>query len=274
LTKVGILFQSKIQTAGDLAKQMAAVVGDMEVEVWTCSAWDEDEAKEKAEKTDLVISLGGDGTILRAARVASPLSIPILGVNLGRIGFMTELNAGDALSKVPDFIKGKGWVEERAMLQAELDTHDKPGFHALNDVVLARGERCRLIRVKASVYGELFTVYRCDGVILATATGSTGYALAAGGPVLHPDSREILMQPVAAHFSFGAALVLPADAVLELEVNTTHQAVLSVDGQVEIPVGDGDVVRVKRSPFVTRLLRAQRPVFFYGTLMKKLEKRE
>ncbi|HEY49377.1 MAG TPA: NAD(+)/NADH kinase [Dehalococcoidia bacterium] len=272
--KVGVLFQSKIEAAGDLAQQMAKVVGALDVDVWTCSAWDEDRAREQVEGTDIVICLGGDGTILRASRVASPLSIPILGVNLGRIGFMTELNDADALSRVPDFIKGKGWVEERAMLQSELEASDKPAFYALNDVVIGRGAMCRLIRIKAAVYGELLTTYKCDGLILATATGSTAYALAAGGPILHPHSGEILMKPIAAHLSFGTALVLPADATVELEVNTTHQAMLSIDGQVEVPLSDGDIIRVKRSPHVTRLLRAQRPMFFYGTLMRKLEKRE
>ena len=272
--KVGILFQPKIATAEDLARQLAKVVGDLGVAVWVCSAWEEDRAREQAGETELVISLGGDGTILRAARVASPLSIPILGVNLGRLGFMTELRPDDALSRVPAFVKGEGWGEERAMLQAELVSSDMPPFHALNDVVVGRGERCRLIRVKAIVDGELVTTYKCDGLILATATGSTGYSLAAGGPMLHPLAREILLQPIAAHLSLGTALVLPSEATVELEVRTTHQATLSIDGQIEVPLSDGAVVRVKRSPHITRLMRTQRSTLFYETLMQKLEKRE
>jgi NAD+ kinase len=272
--KVGILFQPKIATAGDLARQLAKVVGDLGVAVWVCSAWEEDRAREQAGETELVISLGGDGTILRAARVASPLSIPILGVNLGRLGFMTELRPDDALSRVPAFVKGEGWGEERAMLQAELVSSDMPPFHALNDVVVGRGERCRLIRVKAIVDGELVTTYKCDGLILATATGSTGYSLAAGGPMLHPLAREILLQPIAAHLSLGTALVLPSEATIELEVRTTHQATLSIDGQIEVPLSDGAVVRVRRSPHITRLMRTQRSTLFYETLMQKLEKRE
>ena len=272
--KVGILFQPKIAAAEDLARQLAKVVGDLGVAVWVCSAWEEDRAREQAGETELVISLGGDGTILRAARVASPLSIPILGVNLGRLGFMTELRPDDALSRVPAFVKGEGWGEERAMLQAELVSSDMPPFHALNDVVVGRGERCRLIRVKAIADGELVTTYKCDGLILATATGSTGYSLAAGGPMLHPLAREILLQPIAAHLSLGTALVLPSEATVELEVRTTHQATLSIDGQIEVPLSDGAVVRVKRSPHITRLMRTQRSTLFYETLMQKLEKRE
>ena len=272
--KIGILFQSKVSTAGTLAQQLAKVVGDMGVSVWVCSAWEEDKACEQIKGTRFIICLGGDGTILRAARIASPRGVPILGINLGRLGFMTELNAEDALTKVPDFIEGMGWVEERAMLQAELVSANIPPLHALNDVVVGRGERCRLIRVKATIDGELLTTYKCDGLIVATATGSTGYSLAAGGPILHPQAEEMLLKPIAAHLSLASALVLPSEATVELEVSTTHRATLSIDGQIEVPLSDGDVVRVKRSPYITKMLRAEWPAAFYSTLMPKLEKRE
>jgi len=272
--KVGILFQPKIQAAGDLAQRLAEVVGGLDVAVWICSSWEEDRAREQADETELLICLGGDGTILRAARIANAQSIPILGVNLGRVGFMTELRAEDALSRVPAFVKGEGWLEERTMLQAELISADTPAFHALNDVAVGRGERCRLIRVTATVDGEPLTTYRCDGVILATATGSTGYSLAAGGPILHPLAREILLQPIAAHLSLSTALVLPSDTKVKLEVSTTHGATLSIDGQIEVPLSDGAVVEVRRSPHVTRLLRSDRPASFYGTLVQRLAKRE
>ena len=272
--KVGILFQPKIRAARGLAQQLAKVVGDLGVPVWICSSWEEDRAREQADETELIVSLGGDGTILRAARIANPQSIPILGVNLGRVGFMTELRAEEALSRVPNFVEGEGWLEERTMLQAELISADTPPFHALNDVVVGRGERCRLIRITATVDGDLLTTYRCDGVILATATGSTGYSLAAGGPILHPLAREILLQPVAAHLSLSTALVLPADTKVKLEVSTTHGATLSIDGQIEVPLSDGAVVEVRRSPHVTRLLRSDRPRSFCETLMQRLAKRE
>jgi len=272
--KIGILFQSKVSATGTLAEQLAKVVGDTGASVWVCSAWEEEKACEQIEGTRFVICLGGDGTILRAARIASPRGIPILGVNLGRVGFMTELNAEDALARVPAFVEGVGWVEERAMLQAEVASANIAPLHALNDVVVGRGERCRLIRVKAAINGELLTTYKCDGLIVATATGSTGYSLAAGGPILHPQAEDMLLKPIAAHLSLATALVLPAETTVELEVSTTHKATLSVDGQVEVPLNNGDVVRVKRSPYVTKMIRAEWPLPFYGTLMPKLEKRE
>lgn len=272
--KVGFLFQPKRKAARDMAQQLAEAVRDLAEEVWVCSSWEENKSSELAEGTDLIVCLGGDGTILRAARIASPRSIPILAVNLGRVGFMTEVPAGDALSEVPAFVNGGGRIEERAMLQAELASGVASPLHGLNDVFVGRRGRCRLIRVKVAVDGEHITTYKCDGVILATATGSTGYSMAAGGPILHPLSKDILIQPLAAHLSSSAPLILPPDTEVELEVSTTHEAVLSVDGQVEIPLDSGDVVKVKRSPLVTRMLRTQRPATFYGTLMHKLGTRE
>ena len=274
IRKVGILFQPKVPAAVDLAQKLAKVVSDLGASAWLCSAWEDERAGEQAETTKLIICLGGDGTILRAARIASPRAIPILGVNLGRLGFMTELSAEDAMSRVPAFVEGEGWVEERTMLQAEVISRNATPFHALNDVVVGRGGRCRVIRVTVTVDEEPLTTYKSDGVIVATATGSTGYSLAAGGPVLHPQAEEILIEPIAAHLSLSTALVLPSEAKVELAVSTTHQATLSIDGQIEIPLSDGDVVMVKRSPYVTRMLRSQWPASFYGTLMKKLEKRE
>jgi NAD+ kinase len=272
--KVGILFQPKIPAAMKLAQKLEKVVADAGAAVWLCSAWDEEKACQQLGETRLIVCLGGDGTIIRAARIACPESIPILGVNLGRLGFMTELSPEEALTRVPPFIDGEGWIEERAMLQAEVVSGNGNQYHALNDVVVARGGRCRLIRIQATIDGETLTTYKCDGLIVATATGSTGYSLAAGGPILNPQSEDIILKPIAAHLSLSAALVLPSEAAVELAVSTTHQATMSVDGQIEIPLNDGDVVKVRRSPYVTKMLRTQWPSTFYTTLMKRLEKQE
>lgn len=270
--RVGVLFQPMIESARDLAGRLEAVLCDLGNSVWVCSAWDADKSAQLADGTELMICLGGDGTVLRAARIACPRGIPVLGVNLGRVGFMTELSADEALSRVPDFVRGEGHVEERTTLQAEVVSAGSPALHALNDVVVARGERCRLISVKVRVDGEPVATHRCDAVIVATATGSTGYSLAVGGPVLHPLSRDMLLQPVAPHLSPDIPLVLPPDSIIELEIGTKHHATLSVDGQIEVPLNDGEVVKVRRSPQVVKMLRAEHSSSFYGTLMKKLVK--
>jgi NAD+ kinase len=146
------------------------------------------------------------------------------------------------MDRLPTIIAGDGWVDERAMLQAELfpatkkTIDEKSGaselLHALNDVLVGRGKIPRIIHVKAIIDGELLTTYRSDGILVSTATGSTGYSLAAGGPILYPQAKEILLKPISAHLSMGHALVLPPAVTIELEVHTVYQAVLSIDGQI------------------------------------------
>jgi len=268
--KVGILYHPKNEAAGTLSQKLEKVAINLGASVWVCSSWDEDCARENAEGTHIIISLGGDGTVLRAARIANPQSIPLLGVNLGRLGFLTEVVAENAIKQVPEFIEGKGLIEERAMIETSISSTGSRTFEALNDVVVGRGERCRLIRIKTAIDGQLLSTYKCDGIIMATATGSTGYSLAAGGPILHPLAREIVLKPVAVHLGLSSALMLHADSIVELEVNTTHQATLSVDGQIEVPLCDGDIVKVRRSRHTTKLLRANKPEYFYSTLINRL----
>jgi NAD+ kinase len=216
--------------------------------------------------------VGGDGTILRAVQVVIPGKTPITGINLGKLGFMTEFDAAEALAKLPSLLDGKGWIDERAMLQAEVAVSGQEPrvFHALNDVVVARGEVVRLIRVEASVDGQPLTTYKTDSVIVATATGSTGYALAARGPILYPQSRDFLLVPVAPHLSSAYPLVLPEKAGVTLRLNTYHPAVLSVDGHINLPLSNGDTVTVRRSPHVARFLRLRPRESFYGFLEDKL----
>ena len=153
-----------------------------------------DEAGELASPVGLqaVVTVGGDGTILRAVQVAAPAGVPLLGVNMGRLGFMTEVEALDALERVPRYLEpGYAWVEERSMLEARVDPVTAAGspwgpVHALNDVVVGRGVPARLVHIRAVVDGVELATYRADAIIVATATGSTGYALSAGGPVLYP----------------------------------------------------------------------------------------
>jgi len=272
MKKVGILYHPMIETARTLAEELKAFIGARGVSVWLGSAWEGEEAKSKIDGTDLIITVGGDGTILRAAQVIVPAPIPITGVNLGRLGFMTELGAGEAKDKLPALLEGKGWLDERAMLEAELTAGNKPPqtFHALNDVVVARGEVARVVFVEASINGEPVTTYKADGVIVATATGSTGYSLAAGGPILHPQSADFLLVPISPHLSPAYPLVLPASSVVRLEVHTNHQAALSVDGHINLPMADGDVITVRHSANSGRFLRIHSGDF-YGSLEPKLK---
>jgi len=272
--RIGILYHPINKAAYPLAQELHEFLSARGVSVWLCSAWEEEAAGCQMDSTDLIITVGGDGTILRAAQVAVARSVPITGVNLGRLGFMTELNVDEAKDRITDLLAGKGWLDERAMLEAELRTPagESPAvFYALNDVVVARGEIARMIRVEASVDGEPLTTYKADGVIVATATGSTGYSLSAGGPVLHHRSGDFIMLPILPHLSSAYALVLPSEAVIELGISVIHKATLSVDGHMNLSLPDKTVLTVRQSAHKTRFLRIHPPASFYGSLERRLK---
>lgn len=287
MNKVGILYQAKLASAKPLAEEIERKLKAGRVaETWLASAWDELDVTSKAPGSDMIITLGGDGTILRAARVAAPLNVPVWAVNLGRLGFMTESSPDEVFTQLTYFLEGQAWVEERLMLHAGLQTATKSlmaksadgpvlvescdSFHALNDVVVARGDRVRVIYVDVTIDGEKGPSYVADGVIVATPTGSTGYSLSGGGPILHPELQSVVITPIAPHFGASRTLVLPASAQVELHVSTDHSAVMSIDGQVDVPVQSGDVVKVAKSPYVTRLLRVQPRTYFYRALAARL----
>ena len=266
MKRIGILYHPLREKARDLSEKLEDFLSSRGVSSWRCSAWDEDKAKPQVTGTELILSIGGDGTIIRSARIAIPLGVPILGINLGRLGFITEIDGDEALSNLPGLLKGKGWIEERAMLEARLENKT---FHALNDVVL-RGVTVRLVNIGAEIDGTVLTTYRADGVIVATATGSTSYSLASGGPILHPQSREIVLQPISCHLGLSHALVLSPQSIVDLKVAPREKVVLCIDGQIELPLSDRQNVRVKLSPHIARLLRIHEPTYFYSALWQKL----
>lgn len=266
MKRVGILYHPHIEKARRLTDELEGLLSTHGISSWQCSAWDEDEARRQASGSDLILSIGGDGTILHAAHVSAPVKVPILGINLGNLGFITELDANEASSSLLDVIRGSSWIEVRAMLEAQLEGHS---FHALNDVVL-KSAAVRLINIEARIDGEVLTTYRADGIIVATATGSTGYSLAAGGPILYPQSREIILQPISCHLGLSQALVLPSQGLIDLRVTNSGKATLNLDGQIDVPLSNNQIVTVKLSPYAARFLRIQQPNYFYSSLWGKL----
>jgi NAD+ kinase len=243
------------------------------VSVWLGSAWDTARAKARLGGTDLLLTVGGDGTILRAAQIVIPGRTPITGINLGKLGFMTELEAAGARAELPALLEKKGWLDERAMLKVTIAAPGRRArvYHALNDVVAARGEIVRAVQIEAAVDGRHLATYKADGVIAATATGSTGYALAAGGPVIHPSSRDFLLVPIAPHLNPGYPVVLPGTAELTLRVSAVHPAALSIDGHINLSLAGDDVITIRRSPHKIRFLRIRPAASFYGSLEEKLK---
>ena len=276
MKRVGILYHPMIEAAYSLAKKLQEFLGSSGVSVWLCSAWEEEKARAQVTGTDLILSVGGDGTILRTTQTVVPDLTPITGVNLGKLGFMTELGADEAVDKLPALLAGDGWIDERAMLEAEFSPtegeHESARtFYALNDVVMARGAIARVVYAEASIDGEFLTTYKGDGVIVATATGSTGYSLSAGGPILHPQAKEFLLLPILPHLSSAYTVVLPSTAVVKLRISTPHQATLSIDGHINLPLSNGAIITIKHSSNRARFLRIHPETSFYSSLEQKLK---
>lgn len=273
MKNIGIFYHPLVEATKSKAKQLQDFLASRGITAWLCSAWESEAARSQLDDTDLVLSVGGDGTILRSAQAVVPRMIPIIGINLGKLGFMTELSVDEASDKLPALLSGEGWIDERAMLLAELSAKGQKTstYHALNDVVVARGAIARLVRVAASLNGKHITDYKADGVIVATATGSTGYSLAAGGPILYPHSKDFLLVPIMPHLSSDYALVLPAETSVQLGVTATQPATLSIDGYINMPLPDEAVITVKQSPHRTRFLRVHPEDTFYRSLEQKLK---
>lgn len=275
INKVGILYHPMVPATNTKAQELSALLSSMSIKVWTCSAWTATKSIADLDNTDLILTTGGDGTILRASQIALERQIPITGINMGKLGFLTEIKADETNESIPELLQGKVWIDERSMLEAELipakpDTKRLTKFHALNDVVVARGSIARLINIQTSIDNVPLTKYRADGIILSTATGSTGYSLSAGGPILNPQSTDILLVPIVPHLNFEYNLVLPASSVIKLQVETSHEATTSIDGHNNFVINNQDIIKIRQSPLKTRFLRIQAKNSFYKNLEEKL----
>jgi NAD+ kinase len=272
MKRIGILHHPKIPQSLLLADEICDWLAARGLCHWHASAWDEAVVEQEIDNLDLLITLGGDGTILRAARMGACHGVPILGLNLGRLGFLAELQPEGWQSQLSQMLVGGYWVEERMMLHAEFlqNGEFRRSFEALNEVVVSRGSLARMVRLKAYVDGGYLASYASDGLIISTPTGSTAYALAVGGPILPPELHNILVIPIAPHLSLDRAVVLAEGSTVSVEVSTDHTAMLTIDGQFEVELQDEDMVVIKASPHRACFIRMQEPTYFYRTLMARL----
>jgi NAD+ kinase len=272
LRTVGIIYREHSDVAAALAPTLTSAVRATGRDAWYAHREDEEQIQSHLAKTDLALVLGGDGTILSVARLCAPLHVPILGVNFGRVGFLTELEPEEVDEKLPLYLNGDYWIDERSMLQAEIGhTGTYRRLLALNDVVLVRGAEPRVVRIKLWIDGHLYNTTVADGIIISTATGSTAYNLAAGGPILHPQVRSSVLTPIAAHLAADHPLILEPNAVVTLELEpSSPPAILAADGQINVDIAVGTQVTVRSNAHVTKFLRRRPPTHFYRILSAKL----
>jgi len=225
---------------------------------------------------DVVVAFGGDGTRLEAASVVahSPADPPLLGVNLGHLGFLTEVSRAEMIASLDAVIAGRSQTETREMLAGRVTRAGQTlaNHLALNDVVLTRGALSRMIEVVVAVDGQPVCQVKADGIIVATATGSTAYNLSAGGPIVHPSVDAFLLTPIAPHTLTNRPIVLPASARLELRpvIEPQSEIVLTFDGQYGVPLDTGDVIDIARAPRRVRFVRTSSRTHF-DMLREKLK---
>lgn len=270
IRNVIILHHPKVAAARQLAADMAAFFQAQQVTVKTASI--DDAAAQRLANFDMALALGGDGTMLRAGGLCAPGGVPLLGVNLGRLGFLAEVQPAEWRSALERLLAGEFWLENRMMLRVDHRRGSEPlgTWWVLNECTVSRGATPRPVRLITEIDGERLTTYVADGLIVATATGSTAYALAAGGPIMPPEMRNMLIIPVAPHMSLERAIILAEGAEIDIVIKSDHEAIMSADEQVQVPLRDGDRIGVRASGFTAQFARLQEPMYFYRTLMARI----
>jgi NAD+ kinase len=211
---------------------------------------------ESAEPVELVVAVGGDGTFLRGAYVASQVGSPVLGVKVGRLGFLTEVEPPEALGLIQEALAGDARIEMRLAVVAETETGSAfPAQWGMNEIMVEKRARHRLVRLRVEVDGSYVTTFSADGVIVATPTGSTAYSFSARGPIVSPDVPCLIVTPIAAHMVFDRSFVLASSQVVTLEVVGDEPALLSADGRASEEVPVGTRVRIRKSSRPARFVR-------------------
>ena len=258
----------KMPEAFTEAEAMSVFLKERGMDAPVGSLYDEDlRRRVKQGEFDMLIAVGGDGSVLRAGHLCAPSKVPILGVNLGRLGFLIQIDRKEWHEYFDRLFKGEAWIENRMMLHAEhFRAGEKIGTSsALNEVVVGRGQNLRPVRLTAYVDSRELTSYVADGLIAATATGSTAYALAAGGPILPPELRNILLVPIAPHLSVDRAVVLSEGVTVGIKIKSEN-AILSVDGQPPTPLMEDDHVNVTAADVTAQFVRFGNPGYFYRNI--------
>ncbi|GER89249.1 NAD kinase [Dictyobacter vulcani] len=280
MKKIAIFYQGRKQASSKFAAQLVPTLEKQGHSVRAIDIHQEGLESEAAydpkafEGLDLVLVLGGDGTIVHAARMCASTGVPIVGINFGRVGFLTEMEPDDIATDLSHYLNGDAsvWVDERAMLNAvlEQDGH-REEFLALNDIVIARGTWPRVVQVRVWVDDYYYNTSYADGMIISTATGSTAYNMAVGGPLLHPQVKNLVLTPIAAHLASDRSLIIQPEATIKLQIFTGSQnGVFSADGQLNREIKDGAMITVQKSQYATRFLRRRPPTYFYQIINAKL----
>jgi NAD+ kinase len=273
--RIGFAYNPTKEEAVELAARATGWCAVRGIESWALASGDTTALLAALPAVDVLVVLGGDGTFLRAARAVAEVQVPIVGVNLGKIGFLSKAEAHELEDLLAKIAEGRYRLESRMALRGAIhgdgDAAPRHSFIALNDVVIARGALARVVHLDVEIGPSHLATYIADGLVIASPTGSTGYSFSAGGPILDPVSRNLIVTPIAAYLSALGSVVVSPDQVVRCRVVEALEALVSVDGREDFPVRVGDAVTVAALDPPIRFLEPEGAVPFWDLLRQKAQ---
>jgi NAD+ kinase len=277
--RIGFAYNPTIEAAVDLSARAAGWCRIRDIGEWQAQSGDYETLLRELPTTDALVVLGGDGTFLRAARAVADVDVPILGINLGKVGFLSKVEAADLEPVLDRIAAGDFTLDERMVLEGRIlrgGASARPGAEperhiGLNDVVVARGSLARVCRLDVSIDDTHLATFIADGLVVASPTGSTGYSFSAGGPILDPVSRNLVVTPIAAYLSAFRSVVVSPEQVVRCRVVDAHEALVSIDGRVDLPIAVGDIVEVRALDRPIRFLEPRGSLSFWDLLRREVE---
>ena len=273
--RIGLAYNPTIEAALELRERAAGWLQLRRIDYWVAAAGDFDTLVRELTTTDALIVLGGDGTFLRAARAAAEVDVPLLGVNLGKVGFLSKIEANQLETMLAQVVAGDYDIDPRMVARATVHPGGREiptdTFIALNDVVVARGTLARVVRLDVAIGSSHLATFIADGLVVSTPTGSTGYSFSAGGPILDPGARNLIVTPIAGYLSAIRSVVVSPRQVVRCRVVDATEALISIDGREDRPVAVGDVVAVEAVERPIRLIEPHGSMPFWDLLRHKVQ---
>jgi NAD+ kinase len=275
MKRIGFAFNPTNGHAVELSAQAVAWATGRGLEAWATEAGDRAGAERSLPGTDALVVLGGDGTFLRAAQTASAHDVPILGINSGKVGFLSKAEAADMEAVLGGLVAGAYTIEPRMMLDVRLlpagNEDAAIGYTALNEAAIVRGTQARVVGLEVSVDASHVVTWIADGMVVSSPTGSTGYSFSAGGPILDPTSRNLVVTAIAAYLTAVRTFVVSPAHVVSVRLTEAFDSVVSVDGRIDVPLHVGDVVRVSAREEPIRFIEPDGALPFWDLLRQKAQ---
>jgi len=277
VSRVGFAYNPTSEAATELRERAAGWLEMQGLRHWAAAAADRETLHRELPGSDVLIVLGGDGTFLRAARAVIDDDVPLLGINVGKVGFLSKVEATDLERVMTQLVAGEYSLESRMALEGRILRGDSSEGQAatelhpaLNDIVVARGSLARVVRLEVSIDGSHVATFVADGLVVASPTGSTGYSFSAGGPILDPTARNLVVTPIAGYLTTIRSVVVGPSAVVRCRILDAPEALVSVDGREDLPVRVGDVIEVRAIPRPIRFVEPAGSQPFWDLLRHKV----